>query len=239
MATFKSKKKTRGRPPGRSAKGERSRQTLYDTAIRLFSERGYEQTTLRGIAREAGVSSALIYKYFPSKAAFVHQLYDELSGVYVERSTEMPAGKWRDRAVFAMTTSLKTLGPHRSTLKAVVGLLMGDSTMGLFSPGASFSRNRVHGVFLRAVTDASDAPAAEIGQALSNVLYVAHLGVILWWLLDRSEGQRATEGLIGLMTPLLAKGALMLWLPGVGPALRSADGLIRRGLYGEAAEAAV
>ena len=40
-----------GRPPGRSEKGRAREALLYDTALRLFAEQGYEATTLRQIAR--------------------------------------------------------------------------------------------------------------------------------------------------------------------------------------------
>ena len=52
------------------------------TAMQLIAARGYEATTLRDIAKEAGVSVGLLYRYFPSKQAVVIALYDELSSDY-------------------------------------------------------------------------------------------------------------------------------------------------------------
>ena len=60
--TTNSKRRKRGRPPGRTAAGEAARRRLYETAIALIGERGYEGATLRDVAARAGVSPALLYR---------------------------------------------------------------------------------------------------------------------------------------------------------------------------------
>lgn len=45
---------------------ERRRQLL-SSAIELFAEHGYDELSMAAIAREAGVSKALLYHYFPHK----------------------------------------------------------------------------------------------------------------------------------------------------------------------------
>src|SRR5262245_17001030 len=78
----------RGRPPGPTSQGHEARQRLYKTAVRLIGERGYEATTLRDVADEAGVSVGLLYRYFPSKRAVVLALYDQLSAEYATRAAQ-------------------------------------------------------------------------------------------------------------------------------------------------------
>ncbi|HEX7171216.1 MAG TPA: TetR family transcriptional regulator [Candidatus Limnocylindria bacterium] len=53
----------RGRPPGESV----TREAIVGEARRQFSELGYGRTTLRGIARGAGVDPRLLLHYFGSK----------------------------------------------------------------------------------------------------------------------------------------------------------------------------
>src|SRR5260221_11668251 len=116
----------RGRPPGRTPQGLETRKRLFDTAIGLMGKRGYDATTLRDVAAEAGVSPTLLYRYFPSKQSVVLALYDELSARYAAAAAKMPRGRWRDRFLFALRTSLEVLKPHRRTLSALVPVLVGD-----------------------------------------------------------------------------------------------------------------
>jgi TetR/AcrR family transcriptional regulator len=48
--------------------GEQRRQHFIDAAVRLFSSSGFRGTSTRAIAEAAGVSEALLFRHFPSKA---------------------------------------------------------------------------------------------------------------------------------------------------------------------------
>ena len=74
---------------------------------------------------------------------------------------------------------------------------MGDPDDGVFSDKMTFSRQRVERAFTAAVSAANDAPSADIAEALGRLLYLIHLAIILWWLLDKSPEQRATPGSSG------------------------------------------
>jgi hypothetical protein len=142
----------------------------------------------------------------------------------------MPPGKWRDRFVFALETSLRSLGVHRVTLRALVPVMVGDVEEGVFAHSTAFSRHRVQAIFQAAVVEASDAPPQKLAESLGRLLYLMHLGVILWWLLDRSRGQRATTGLLSLWKRMLPSATLVLRLPLVRGAIQSADMLFREAL---------
>ncbi|MFD6193008.1 TetR family transcriptional regulator [Streptomyces sp. NPDC060275] len=55
----------RGRPPRTESGATRDR--ILTTAREEFSERGYEKTSVRGIAKTAGVDPALVHHYFGTK----------------------------------------------------------------------------------------------------------------------------------------------------------------------------
>jgi AcrR family transcriptional regulator len=227
----KGEKRGRGRPPGTTVQGVAARQQLYDTAIRLIAARGYQATTLRDIAKQAGVSVGLLYRYFPSKRAVVLALYDELSAEYAARAAKMKSGSWGTRFLFALRTSLEVLARQRETIAGMTSVLVGDADEGLFAPSTAFSRQRVLSVFEEAVRGANDAP--DDAAALGRVLYVIHLAVILWWLLDKSPRQRATTQLLKMLENLLPMAALASRMPMAGLFIRAADQLCREGLFGE------
>jgi AcrR family transcriptional regulator len=237
MFTENVKPKKRGRPPGQTAQGAAARDRLYEIALRMISKRGYEATTLREIAKEAGVSVGLLYRYFPSKQAVIVALYDELSSDYARQAASMPEGKWRDRFVFALETSLRVLQPHGVALRALVPVLVGDPDDGVFASGTAFSRQRVQSVFEAAVTGASDAPKSPLADALGRLLYLVHLAVLLWWLLDKTPKQRATTTIVELTRQLLPSAAMTLRLPPIRRFVIVMDELIREALFGNPAAA--
>jgi AcrR family transcriptional regulator len=219
------KSRKRGRPQGRTAEGEATRERLYRTAIEMISERGYEAATLRDVASHVGVSPALLYRYFPNKRAVLLAFYDDLSKTFERQAEEIPPGKWRDRCVYVLQLSLAVLRPHRQALQALVPTLVGDAEDGMFAQSTSASRLRVQTAFQRAVSDAADAPRPELAEALGRTLYLLHLGVILWWLLDRSPNQRATDAVVALFRQVLPSASRALYLRPVRTFIRSADAL--------------
>jgi AcrR family transcriptional regulator len=232
MFTQNVKLRKRGRPPGPTAQGAAARDRLYVTAIQMIAGRGYEATTLRDIAKEAGVSLGLLYRYFPGKQAVVLALYDELSSDYARQAAEMPPGRWRDRFIFALKASIDVLRPHQKALRALTPVLVGDPDEGIFSTSTAFSRVRVQHVFEHAVVGASDAPKQPLAAALGRLLYLVHLTVLLWWLLDKSSNQRATAALVSLTQQLLPSAALALRVPPVRRFVISVDELVRDALFG-------
>lgn len=219
-----------GRPRGRTTQGDETREHIYRTALSMISERGFEATTLRDVAEQAGVSPGLLYRYFDNKRAVVLALYDELSKECARRAALVEADSWRKRFLFALETNLSVLAPHRAALSALIPVLFGDSAGGIFADASAPSRLRVQQIFLDAVQGASDAPPLPTAEALGRVLYVAHLAFLLWWLLDRSPEQRATYRMLQSLHQAEPFAELLIGLPFVEGFLLEADSLCREAL---------
>jgi AcrR family transcriptional regulator len=54
-----------------------SRTRILDSALQLFGQHGYEQTTIRMIAEAAGISQGLLYNYFAGKQDLLRELFEE------------------------------------------------------------------------------------------------------------------------------------------------------------------
>lgn len=218
--------------PRRLSKGERTRRRLFEVATRRFQDEGYEAASLRKIAAEAGVTPALLYRYFDSKEAIAQELYGNLLDAWALRAAEMPAGTWIDRTVWVTQLAFELLRPYRSMLAVIAGsMVTGD-------PETSPLRNEAvqaiaQPVFLDVVRRANDAPRKARRAAIAEFAYLSHLGLILHWVLDQSPDQQATRELIAesqALAPFLRMG---LKTPVVGGRILSVAARMSATLRGE------
>jgi len=54
-----------------------TQQKIITTALRLFSQNGYEKTSIRAIAREAHISLGLMYNYFKGKEDLLEAIFND------------------------------------------------------------------------------------------------------------------------------------------------------------------
>ena len=66
------------RPNKNVARGEATRSQLVAIATRMFAERGYEDTSIEAVLREAGVSRGSLYHHFASKEALFEAVAEEV-----------------------------------------------------------------------------------------------------------------------------------------------------------------
>ncbi|GAA3223219.1 TetR/AcrR family transcriptional regulator [Nonomuraea helvata] len=69
---------------------------ILETALRLFTEQGYDETTIAQIAREAGVSQRTLFRYFGTKEDLLGGNQDRFGQVLTDTISELPteAGVW-------------------------------------------------------------------------------------------------------------------------------------------------
>lgn len=72
---------------------EERRRELLTCAMRLFAEKGYDNVSVRAVARDAGVTPGLAYHYFDSK----QQLFDAAIEEYARRSADALCRIFDDR----------------------------------------------------------------------------------------------------------------------------------------------
>jgi AcrR family transcriptional regulator len=79
--------------PGlRERKKQKTRDTISKVALELFSERGYEQTTIAEIAEAADVSPRTIFAYFASKEDILFCDLPDVEGRLAQALRERPEG---------------------------------------------------------------------------------------------------------------------------------------------------
>lgn len=212
----------------KGGKGERTREHILNTALDLFAKKGYAGTTLREIAKEADVSLGLAYRYFESKEEFVIALYERLIEELEEEAESLPrGGKLAERVEYIMRADLRRCEPYRDAFAALAGIgLMPDSSAAVLGERAAPVRLRVRNVFHRVVTEAPDGMTGQLGSDVTTLLYAAHLLLILFWLQDRTENQRATSELITLACDSLSRYRFLLRIPQVAQSLTRFAGIL-------------
>jgi mycofactocin system transcriptional regulator len=96
----------RGRPPGTS------RRELELIALRLFTDQGFESTTIEQIAAEAGVSKRTFFRYFSSKASVLWSEFDSEVDTIRAALAEMPAGMPMMDAIRRAVVTANHYGPQ-------------------------------------------------------------------------------------------------------------------------------
>ncbi|MFT4220338.1 MAG: TetR family transcriptional regulator [Microbacterium sp.] len=183
----------------KTAKSERTSARIRDTALRSFRERGYDATTVRAIAAEAGVSVGVLNYHFPSKNHLVQELYVQVQEAH--RQAAAPALAASDdlidrlRAVFA--TGLDGLSPyHAHAPEFLAAAVSPRSPVNPFAEDSAPALAIVESLFREAVDGADTTLPDELTAALPRALVVGHLLLALFWVYDRSPQQRKTRLLL-------------------------------------------
>jgi AcrR family transcriptional regulator len=169
----------------RERKKERTRQALITAALELFEERGYDETTIAGIAAGADVSTRTFFSYFPSKEEILFADPEERLALAFEvidgrRPDEQPA----DVLVRAMSAVFDRAGhfsrefvraaPVRLRMIFAVPAVQGVALRRLLSAQQRLAR-RLHAAFPDRL-DAVEAAAlvgALVGAVTNTMMTVA------------------------------------------------------------------
>ena len=189
----------------RKSAGDRTKGLIFEKALELFRKRGFEGTTMRDIARAAKVATGAAYYDFASKEAIVSAYYDEVQRLHAARVREALGDKegLGPRLACVMHLKLDILWEDRKFLGALFRY-SGEPghPLSVFGKATEAQRKQSMEVFREALA------GIEIGEELKEVLpwgmWLLHLGMILYFIHDDSEGQARTHRLVDRFAGMLA-----------------------------------
>jgi AcrR family transcriptional regulator len=211
------------------AKGEQTRATIIDVALRLFRERGYEATTMRAIASEAGVSLGNAYYYFDSKDQLIQGYYERIGIDHAAVVNRVLAGE-RDlerRIVLVVDTWLELIQPYR----AFAGQFFKHaaeptSPLSPFSTESTAARESSIALW-REVVAGSDAKIAKgIADELPELLWLYFMGLVLFWVHDPSDDNVRTRVLAARTAPLVVRAIGLARVPVIKGTIEDLIGLV-------------
>ncbi len=201
-------------------RAEDTRRKIYEAALELFREKGFEQTTMRDIAAKAGVALGGAYYYFASKEAIVLAFYHEMQESSSEAILQAMAGhkKLKDRIRCVLDKRIELLAPNRKFCDALFRHAPDrDDPLSPFSEETRPIRESSI-EHLQTALDGGDVKVPpDMKTQLPYLLWLYQMGIILFWIYDRSPGQQRTEKLLekslGLLVSLLKISGLPLMKP--------------------------
>lgn len=201
-------------------RAEDTRRKIYDAAMALFREKGFEETTMRDIAAKAGVALGGAYYYYSSKDAIVLAFYREVQEASNEPVLAALAGhrKLKDRLRCVLDKRVELLEPNRKFCAALFRHAPDRSDP--LSPFSDETRAIRDGAIehMRNALEGSDAKVpSDLKPRLPYLLWLYQMALIMFWLYDRSPNQertrRLTEKSLVLLVNLLRLSALPLMKP--------------------------
>ena len=78
-------------------KSDRTRQRIFDAAMAIMSEKGYQGVTIRDICQRAEVSIGSFYRYFETKSDILRGMYENGDQLMQEEAPELADRPWMER----------------------------------------------------------------------------------------------------------------------------------------------
>jgi AcrR family transcriptional regulator len=198
----------RNRKTSKPGKGDQTKALILETALEMFRERGYDETTMRGVAQKAGVSLGNAYYYFRSKEYLIQAFYERLHESHLE--VVLPALEsektLKARLQTVVRTKIETMEPYHQ----FAGVLFKtaahpQSPLNPFADETDPIRRASIQLFDLVLAGTKARIPNDLRAELPYLLWVYHMGIVLFWIHDSSPKHRRTYRLINHTVELLDK----------------------------------
>ena len=216
-------------------KSEETRNRILEAALTIFRERGFEKATMREIASEAGMAVGAAYYYFDSKDALVMAFYERAQGEMhpaIESALDSALTlEARLRAI--VSAKLTYFAPNRKLLAALTAHTDPDHPLSPFSAETASIREQDIASFTRAVSESGVKLPASTSPYLARLLWMYQMGLILFWVYDKSPDQARTMLLYEKTLKMLLVTLKLAGFPLLRP-LHKLAGELLEVIYGDA-----
>jgi AcrR family transcriptional regulator len=216
-------------------KSEETRKRILAAALRTFRDRGFDAATMREIASEAGVALGATYYYFDSKDAIVMAFYEQ-SQQEIAPALEALLSRSRtldQRLRGIIRQKVEYFAPNRALVGALSSHIDPEHPLSPFSGATAPIRDRDISFFTRAFGDSHLRVPKSILPYLPRLFWLYQMGILLFWVYDRSPRQQRTQLLFDKTMQMMLLAIKLAEVPLLKPLYRPAGELLRA-IYGEA-----
>ena len=206
-------------------KGQQTRAAILKTALDTFREQGYERATMRAIAERAGVALGNAYYYFHSKEHLIQEFYGELQEEQVVAcdSVLKKESDLKARLLGVMRATIATLEPyHQFAGKLFKTAADPHSPLNPFSDESDPVRKQSIALFAEVVAGSKARVPKDLMAELPYMLWLYHMGIILFWIHDQSRRRARTHRLIDRSVDIIVKLIAVASNPLMRPLRKSA-----------------
>ena len=206
------------------SKGEQTRSLILETALEMFGERGYEETTMRAIAEKAGVAIGNTYYHFRSKEHLIQAYYERMHEIHLESCAELLKREraLKGRLLGVMAQILENMAPYHQ----FAGILFKtaadpQSPLNPFSPESEHARRASIELFAQVAQGTKTKIPPDLAAELPTLLWLYHMGIVLFWIHDDSRGQSRTRRLMEHTVEIVVRLIQLASLPPMRPLRKS------------------
>jgi AcrR family transcriptional regulator len=201
-------------------KSEETRARILSAALTSFRERGFEVSTMRDIAEDAGVALGAAYYYFPSKDAIVMDFYRRSCEEMQPKigAVLRDASGLEQRLRELIRVKLIHFAPNRGVLRALLRNGADPKhSLSPFSPETREIRDIDIAWFRTILNDCGVRIPKDLTPHLPDALWFFQMGVIWFWVVDDSADQARTARLMNLAAKCVASLIRVSALPLMRP----------------------
>ncbi|SBT68380.1 transcriptional regulator, TetR family [Micromonospora sediminicola] len=161
---------------------------------------------MRAVAQEAGVAVGNAYYYFGSKEHLIQEFYAETQQEHREAAAPVLARErdFAPRLAGVLHAGVDVLSPYHSFAGTFFKTAAEPtSPLSPFSTESSAPREASVSLFREVLAGSTAKLDDELRESLPELLWLGYMGVVLYWVHDRSPGQVKTRQLIDGVVPLV------------------------------------
>lgn len=201
-------------------KADQTKERLFQIAMSMISKKGFDATTMRAIAAEAGVAPGATYYYFDSKESLVYEYYKQSQNeheqalkTYFENETDFSKRLHR-----AVASKIEVAMPYKNMARALYRVAANpESPLSPFSDESKPVRLQALQIFIDVVQGSNADFHPELKKILPEYLWLYQMGIILFWIYDNSKDSVKTFEFIDKTVPLIESMNDMILSPLAAP----------------------
>ena len=189
------------RPGRRETKKEQTKLRILQAALHLFKEKGLEGTTTKEISRKAGIAEGTLFNYFETKedlALYFFQKETDDLIAWFRAEKRLQKAALPEKLFAIIHRQLEYLEPYEEFIGAVFCRSLQPASS--LSP-LSLESQELRLKYLRFIRDVLAEAGARreiprVGGLGAYAVGLFYLGIVTFWLQDRSRGKQKTLALL-------------------------------------------